>query len=110
MRAPLPTRPRRLHAAGGRFLNETTARAVASEVGIEEVVSEVLPAEKANIIGWLQAEGRVVAMAGNGVNDAPALAQADLALAIGTGTASPSRHPTSRWSRATCARPPTQSA
>ncbi|MEV0808232.1 heavy metal translocating P-type ATPase [Micromonospora sp. NPDC050200] len=66
--------------------NATVARAVAAEVGIDEVIAEVLPADKVDVVTRLQAEGRTVAMVGDGVNDAAALARADLGLAMGTGT------------------------
>ncbi|WP_127500361.1 heavy metal translocating P-type ATPase [Actinoplanes solisilvae] len=66
--------------------NDNVARAVAAEVGIDEVIADVLPAGKVDVVKRMQAQGKVVAMAGDGVNDAAALAQADLGLAMGTGT------------------------
>ncbi len=79
-----------LHEEGLRIVmltgdNAVTARAVASDLGIDEVIAEVLPADKQAVIRRLQSEGRTVAMAGDGVNDAPALAAADVGIAMGTG-------------------------
>jgi Cu+-exporting ATPase len=91
VRTSTPEAIRALHAEGLRVImltgdSRTTAEAVARRLGIDEVMAEVLPQDKVEVVRRLQQEGRVVAMAGDGVNDAPALARADVGLAMGTGT------------------------
>jgi len=91
IKASTPEAIRQLHDHGIRLVmltgdSRTTAEAVARRLNIDEVVAEVLPTAKAEAVKRFQNEGRKVAMAGDGINDAPALAQADVGIAMGTGT------------------------
>jgi Cu+-exporting ATPase len=86
-----PEAIRKLHSEGIRIVmltgdSETTAKAVARKLDIDEVIAEVLPDQKAEVVKRFQAEGHIVAMAGDGINDAPALAQAQVGIAMGAGT------------------------
>ncbi|MBD3297274.1 MAG: heavy metal translocating P-type ATPase, partial [candidate division Zixibacteria bacterium] len=91
IKASTPEAIRTIHDEGVRIVmltgdNRRTAETVAKELGIDEVIAEVLPDQKADVVKRLQKEGRTVAMAGDGINDAPALALADVGIAMGTGT------------------------